>query len=49
MSPSSALEKGLDAKRSAVDVRGWALMVLSFQTLGKSTVRENLVAKFTQR
>ena len=36
MSAPSALEKGCETHRSALDVRGWALLVLSFQTLGES-------------
>ncbi|GJE91288.1 potassium transporter [Phanerochaete sordida] len=34
MSTPATLEKGFGTKRSAVSVRGWALAVLSFQTLG---------------
>lgn len=35
---ASALEKGFE-KRSAADVRGWALLILTFQTLGEQTLR----------
>lgn len=34
MSSLASMEKGLGAKRSAVSVHGWALAMLSFQTLG---------------
>ena len=40
MSQLNAVEKGLGINRSAVDVRGWALLVLSFQTLGTSYAYE---------
>ncbi|EKM49054.1 uncharacterized protein PHACADRAFT_202067 [Phanerochaete carnosa HHB-10118-sp] len=34
MSTAASLEKGFGTKRSALSVRGWALAVLTFQTLG---------------
>ncbi|KIP04939.1 hypothetical protein PHLGIDRAFT_92762 [Phlebiopsis gigantea 11061_1 CR5-6] len=34
MSALSALEQACETKRSAVEVRGWSLLVLTFQTLG---------------
>ena len=36
MSALSALEQACETKRSAVEVRGWGLLVLTFQTLGES-------------